>query len=40
MNDKKRIWRHNSMFFHTLWITFEVQMLTMDKLGLLTLAFD
>jgi len=29
-------------FFHTLWITFEVKLLTMDKLGLgwFTLSFE
>ncbi len=39
---KKEFGGTTPWFFHTLWITFEVQLLTMDKLGLVlfTLAFD
>jgi hypothetical protein len=34
MNDKKQNLETQLHFFHILWITFEVHLLTMDKLGL------
>jgi hypothetical protein len=39
---KKEFGSTTPCFFHTLWITFEVHLLTMDKLGLglFTLAFE
>ncbi len=32
MNDKKEFGGTTPCFFHTLWITFEVHLLTMDKI--------
>jgi hypothetical protein len=34
MNEKKKFGGTTPCFFHTLWITFEVHLLTMGKLGL------